>query len=108
MERDKFDNIVDTLLQPVLKSHTAKMAKYNTEDAIRRETSIRLAPKPELKPCEDCADLVANRVIHISVKMMNTNYPFWEKKCLHCDKRERVSYYRKKEGKKPVGTQNAK
>jgi RNase P subunit RPR2 len=89
MENSKFNDLVETLLEPRAKDSLQK--KYDHSDHIYKESSIKLAPRGELLPCDDCEDLVRNRVVHYAVYDLARN-PHWKKKCLECGKKSVVSH----------------
>lgn len=83
MEKSKFDEIVDTLLTTTVKSSSQRNAKYVSADIIRRESTLTLKPRGELKPCMDCGNLVQNRVVEYAVYDL-ARRPHWKKKCVEC------------------------
>lgn len=89
MENSKFNEIVATLLTPKAKENLRK--KYDHSDHIYRESSIKLAPRGELHPCEDCQALVRNRIVEYCVYGLGGRNPHWKKCCRECGRKEVVS-----------------
>ena len=93
MENSKFNEIVDTLLEPRVKDKILKSRRqqHKPEEYSAPEDSIKLAPRGELGPCGDCDRLVRNRVVHYAVYDLARN-PHWRKKCLECGQKTRISH----------------
>jgi RNase P subunit RPR2 len=96
MENSKFNDLVEILLEPRARDSLQK--KYDHSDHIYRESSIKLAPRGQLMPCEDCGDLVKNRVVEYAVYSLGTKNQHWKKCCRECGQKDRISHPLKKPG----------
>lgn len=94
MEHDKFLELVDTLLEPQVKEHIKKkrLAAKKDMDMGALETSIKLAPKTQRRPCPDCDKIVENRVVEFYVRGMGTKNQHWKKHCLSCGDKTVISH----------------
>lgn len=52
--------------------------------------------KDQLQPCEDCEDLVKNRVVDYVVYALGTKNQHWKKCCRECGRKDRISHPLKK------------
>ena len=101
MNKEHFDQLVERLLvlQPrteILKRQQSAM-RHGRTPPLAMEDSLRLVPRDQQKPCEDCGVEVLNRCVEISVKGATTPYPYWQRHCLACDRKEVI-----KPKKKPL------
>ena len=86
MEPTKFNELVDELLEPKLKSHIQKRSKYPyLWNDNPHESSVALRPKA--RACDDCDKTVIGRVIFIEKRAVGTKKEFWQKRCGECNKR---------------------
>jgi hypothetical protein len=93
MEQNKFMAIVDDLLEPQIKQEILKSRRQQRKPEVYTppEDSVKLGPRGELQPCDDCDRLVRNRVVQFAVYDLTRN-PHWKKKCMECGKKSVVSH----------------
>ena len=89
MENEKFNDLVETLLEPRAKDLVRKQYFHSTH--MYRESSVKLAPRGELEPCGDCGDMVKNRVVQFAVYDM-ARKPHWKKQCMACGKKSVIAH----------------
>jgi len=82
MEPKIFNDLVDELLEPNLKSYIQKKNRNLDE---YREQSITLVPKA--KECDECELVVKNRKVVYYLKHHNTSKSQWWRKCIGCGKK---------------------
>jgi hypothetical protein len=85
MDPTIFNQRVDELLEPALKSTIRTPPTYRHADWHPRMESIRLAPKS--KPCVDCGIEVKDRRIHYVLYAINSPKEHWKKICTGCDRK---------------------
>jgi hypothetical protein len=87
MEKSKFNEIVNQLLEPTLKPTVLKNRRaQGKEHTDVQDRSIILSPRPVIKACGDCGELVANRQVEYAVYAIGTPKRHWKKKCMECGK----------------------
>jgi len=94
MEPSKFNTIVEDLLELRAKPTAQRSNQIPIEQ--RRSDGVVLRPKQKLRPCEDCGNLVANRVVYY-YKHLGGRPPkyiersdIWYKDCQGCDLKIRI------------------
>jgi hypothetical protein len=92
MNKEHFDQLVERLLmlQPrteILKRQQSAL-RHGRTPPLAMEDSLRLVPRDRVNACEDCGVEVKNRCVEISVKGASTPYPYWQRHCLACDRKE--------------------
>jgi hypothetical protein len=87
MEQNKFNKIVEILLEPRPKDYIIEQRRLQRKSLnINFDAdSIRLAPVLVRDKCSDCKEEVAGRVVHIKKRAVGTPKEHWERKCLACD-----------------------
>ena len=88
MDKNTFNGLVDSLLEPTIKeSIQIKRRSYGNASTGVKDTSLRLAPREELKPCGDCGDLVNNHTREYELKNWTHSDRYWRKSCVYCGKK---------------------
>jgi hypothetical protein len=88
MDKNIFNGLVDSLLEPKIKESIQQQRRhYSHASTGVKETSLRLAPRGELKPCGDCGDLVNNHTREYELKNWTHSDRYWRKHCVHCGKK---------------------
>jgi hypothetical protein len=92
MEQNKFNKIVDILLEKRPKDYIIELRRSQRKSLNINfdEDSLRLAPIKVLDKCGECGIDVAGRVVHIKKRAIGTPKEHWEHKCISCKKVKKI------------------
>jgi hypothetical protein len=79
-----FNQRVEQLLEPTIKSAIKTRDAYRHEGFQHRQESLRLGPKP--RPCTEC-DLVTVRTVQFVLYAWGTKKEHWKRICTGCDRK---------------------
>ncbi len=81
MDKNQFEQLLDQHCEYRVKKSISRYAKKERE---HQEDNMKWIPKPIKKPCEDCNEVVVDRIIEY--KLINIGLPNqrYQKKCSEC------------------------
>jgi hypothetical protein len=89
MDSKHFNTLVETLLEP--KNRGTVKNPYYHEQHIH-DDFIKLHPREQLRPCEDCAQPVRNRTVHYVIYQLGSKNQHWKKCCMVCGDKQVISH----------------